>query len=67
LLGRSIGSGPVTHLGRVRMPGALILVSPFTSIRDVVKNMVGDFISNVIIFLLLSSLNSYYIIINNYH
>jgi hypothetical protein len=47
LLGRSIGTGPVTYLGRERNPGAIILISPFTSIKDVAKNMVGEFMSHV--------------------
>ena len=51
-MGRSIGSGPVSHLGKVRKPGAIILVSPFTSIKDVVKNMVGDLMANVIYYYL---------------
>ena len=49
-MGRSIGTGPVTHLGSIRSPGAIILISPYTSIRDVVKYLVGDFLSYVISF-----------------
>jgi dienelactone hydrolase len=40
--GRSIGSGPATWLASKRNPGMLILVSPFTSIRAVVKNNFGS-------------------------
>lgn len=41
LFGRSMGSGPATHLASVKEPAGLILMSPFTSIRDVVKSLVG--------------------------
>ena len=47
LLGRSIGTGPATYLARERSPGAVILIAPFTSIKDVARNMVGEFISHV--------------------
>ena len=47
-MGRSIGTGPVTHLASLRSPGASILISPYTCIRDVVKYLVGDFLSYVI-------------------
>lgn len=42
LFGRSIGSGPSTHLAAVRRPGLLVLMSPFTSIRDVARSMCGN-------------------------
>ena len=42
VLGRSIGSGPATYLASKRKVGALILMSPFTSIRAVVKDMAGS-------------------------
>ena len=41
LFGRSIGSGPSTHLAANRQPGMLILMSPYTSIRDVVRSIAG--------------------------
>ena len=41
LFGRSIGSGPSTYLAAHREPGMLILMSPYTSIRDVVKSIAG--------------------------
>ena len=41
LFGRSIGSGPSTYLAANREPGMLILMSPYTSIRDVVKSLAG--------------------------
>ncbi len=48
IFGRSIGSGPATHLAANRNPGILILMSPFTSLRDVVSNMAGKFLSYAI-------------------
>lgn len=42
LFGRSIGSGPSTHLAAVRKPGLLVLMSPFTSIRDAARSICGN-------------------------
>jgi len=39
--GRSIGSGPATYLAANRNPAALILVSPFKSIRETVGSIAG--------------------------
>ena len=36
-----MGSGPATYLAATYHPGALILMSPYTSIKNVVKNKVG--------------------------
>lgn len=36
-----MGSGPATYLAANFNPGALILMSPYTSIKNVVKNKVG--------------------------
>ena len=41
VFGRSIGSAPATYLCSQRKPGALILMSPFTSVRAVAENLVG--------------------------
>lgn len=41
VFGRSIGSGPATWLARHRFPGCLLLMSPYTSIRAVVRNIAG--------------------------
>lgn len=41
LLGRSLGSGPATYLAAKYDPGALILMSPYTSIKSVASNKVG--------------------------
>jgi len=43
LFGRSMGSGPATFLASRYKPGALILMSPYTSIRNVVRNKLGFF------------------------
>ena len=48
ICGRSIGSGPSVHLCANRIPGGLVLISPFTSISDVVKYIVGGFVSLLI-------------------
>jgi fermentation-respiration switch protein FrsA (DUF1100 family) len=45
VFGRSIGSGPATHLAANRNPGMLILMSPYTSIRAVVKDIAGSWAS----------------------
>lgn len=47
VFGRSIGSGPATYVASNRNPGALILLSPFTSLRAVVKEHLG-FLENII-------------------
>lgn len=41
VMGRSLGSGPATHLAAKYDPGSLILVSPFNSIQSVAKSKVG--------------------------
>ena len=41
LLGRSLGSGPATHISAKYEPGGLILMSPYTSIKSVANNKVG--------------------------
>jgi hypothetical protein len=42
ILGRSIGSGPSVYLSSKRRPAGLVLISPFTSIRAVAENLVGN-------------------------
>ena len=39
--GRSIGSGPACYLAANRKPGAVILIAPFKSMKETVKNLVG--------------------------
>lgn len=41
VIGRSIGSAPASFLGSKRNPEAVILISPFTSIRSVAEKLVG--------------------------
>jgi abhydrolase domain-containing protein 17 len=41
LLGRSLGSAPSTYLASKYNPGGLILMSPYTSIKDVAHSKVG--------------------------
>ncbi len=41
LCGRSIGSGPSVYLAANRNPGALILISPFKSIRETANSILG--------------------------
>lgn len=46
-MGRSMGSGPATHLCACRNPGNLILVSPYTSIKGVADKLFGKFLAVV--------------------
>jgi hypothetical protein len=48
LFGRSLGSGPSTHLASKFNPGALILMSGYTSIGDIVKSKVGGLLSYIV-------------------
>ena len=41
ICGRSIGSGPSVYLAANRDPGALLLISPFKSIRETASSMLG--------------------------
>ena len=43
LCGRSIGSGPAVYCSANRNPGALILISPFKSIRETANSILGPF------------------------
>jgi fermentation-respiration switch protein FrsA (DUF1100 family) len=43
ICGRSIGSGPAVYLAAYRKPGALILISPFLSIRETANTILGVF------------------------
>jgi fermentation-respiration switch protein FrsA (DUF1100 family) len=45
VMGRSIGTGPASILASRYQLGACILLSPFTSIKEVVKNHLGGFLS----------------------
>ena len=48
LSGRSMGSGPASYLAANYRPGALILMSPYTSIKNVVRSKVGWLLSSVV-------------------
>ena len=41
IFGRSMGSGPATHVSSVRKPGALLLMSSFKSIRSIAEDQAG--------------------------
>lgn len=43
LFGRSLGTGPATELAASKDPGALLLMSAYSSIRGVVKHISGYF------------------------
>jgi abhydrolase domain-containing protein 17 len=45
VFGRSIGSGPATLLAASNRPGALVLISPFTTLRRIIESMVGKYLS----------------------
>jgi pimeloyl-ACP methyl ester carboxylesterase len=47
VFGRSMGTGPATFIAANYNPGALILMSPYTSIRNVVQAKVG-FLSRLV-------------------
>lgn len=41
LFGRSMGSGPATYLSTKKNAYCLLLMSPYTSIKDVARNLLG--------------------------
>ena len=43
IFGRSIGSGPATYLASTKQVGSLLLMSAYTSIRNVVRDYIGPF------------------------
>ena len=48
IFGRSMGSGPATHLSSVRDPGALLLMSSFKSIRSIAEDQAGKLLKYLI-------------------
>ena len=48
VIGRSIGTGPACYLGSKRNPEGIILISPFTSIRDIAQKIVGNMLKYLI-------------------
>lgn len=45
IFGRSIGTGPATYIASKYKVGALILMSAYTSIKNVASNVAGKFLS----------------------
>lgn len=43
LFGRSMGSGPATYLASKNKAYSLLLMSPYTSIKDVSRSLLGKF------------------------
>lgn len=43
IVGRSLGSGPAVYLASVRECMLLILISPYTSIRNIAKDLASVF------------------------
>jgi hypothetical protein len=48
LLGRSIGSGPATEMASLYNPSALILISAFTSLQEVIIDQIGYSIAKIV-------------------
>jgi len=49
VFGRSIGSAPAVYLSANRNPNGLILMSPFTSIRNLAEDLVGSLFKYLIV------------------
>lgn len=50
LFGRSMGSGPTSYLSSIRKPHSLLLMSPYTSIKEAARSMLGwvSFLSAIV-------------------
>lgn len=48
IMGRSIGTGPATEMASIYHPSALILVSAFTSLRDIIYDQIGRGVSYLV-------------------
>lgn len=48
VIGRSMGSGPAVHLASLRTPANLVLISPYTSIRNASINLVGSLLTSIL-------------------
>lgn len=48
LFGRSMGSGPSCMLGSTSKPSSLILLSPYTSLKNAVKSLLGSIPSVIV-------------------
>ena len=45
ICGRSMGTGPTTYLGSRKSPRALVLISPYASIKAAASSLLGSAIS----------------------
>jgi len=41
LFGRSMGTGPTSYLSTIKQPHSLLLMSPYTSIKEAAKSLLG--------------------------
>lgn len=48
IFGRSMGSGPATHVANVREPGCLMMMSAFMSIRAIAQDQAGSLLKFLI-------------------
>ena len=48
IIGRSIGSGPACHVASLKKVAGLLLISPFSSISEVVEDKFGKVISMIV-------------------
>ena len=48
VFGRSMGSGPASLMGKLFKPRALVLMSAYKTIKDVVKSITGYLISRIV-------------------
>jgi len=48
IMGRSIGTGVAVQVAALRNPSALVMISPFTSIKDVARHLFGNYLSCVV-------------------
>ena len=48
VFGRSMGSGPATHLAATKKPGCLLLMSAFKSIRAIAHDQAGSILKYLI-------------------
>ena len=48
VIGRSIGTSPALYVSSKRKPAGLVLMSPFTSVRAVAQNLVGNMLKFLI-------------------
>lgn len=48
VFGRSIGTGPAIHLAAQQRLAGLVLVTPFTNVRDIFRDRVGDTLASFV-------------------